>query len=57
MSYEFFKQPILDSPYDYPNKHCELDQPGQSMFEVVNDFHSVRCTLFFSSSARTCIKS
>lgn len=29
MSDEFFKQPILNSPYDYPSRHWELDSAGQ----------------------------
>lgn len=35
MSYDFFEQPILNSPYDYPHKHWELDQHGQPTFEVI----------------------
>ena len=29
MSDEFFKHPILNSPYAYPNRHWELDDDGQ----------------------------
>ena len=29
MSDQFFKQPILNSPYAYPSKHWELDDSGQ----------------------------
>jgi type III restriction enzyme len=36
MSYDFFEQPILNSPYDYPNKHWELDQSGQPTFDVID---------------------
>jgi len=25
----FFKQPILNSPYEYPSRHWELDKDGQ----------------------------
>ena len=25
----FFKQPILNSPYEYPSRHWELDRDGQ----------------------------
>jgi len=35
MSYDFFEQPILNSPYEYPNKHWELDQSGQPTFDVI----------------------
>ena len=33
----FFEKPILNSPYEYPNQHWELDeagQPTQSVNEV-----------------------
>jgi type III restriction enzyme len=26
---EFFERPILNSPYDYPERHWELDEQGQ----------------------------
>ena len=29
MNNKFFEHPILNSPYDYPNKHWELDSSGQ----------------------------
>ncbi|MCF8219446.1 MAG: hypothetical protein K9J21_10770 [Bacteroidales bacterium] len=29
MSNQFFEQPILNSPYDYPSRHWELDENGQ----------------------------
>ncbi len=29
MSTEFFNKPILNSPYEYPGKHWELDESGQ----------------------------
>ncbi|MCH8488094.1 MAG: DEAD/DEAH box helicase family protein, partial [Candidatus Cyclonatronum sp.] len=29
MSESFFKRPILNSPYEYPSKHWELDDDGQ----------------------------
>lgn len=25
----FFKQPILNNPYEYPARHCQLDEQGQ----------------------------
>ena len=34
MSEDFFRQPILNSPYDYPSRHWELDsarQPTQNV--------------------------
>ena len=29
MSDEFFNKPILNSPYEYPRRHWELDENGQ----------------------------
>jgi type III restriction enzyme len=29
MSSSFFDRPILNSPYDYPARHWELDETGQ----------------------------
>src|SRR5690606_15005132 len=29
MTNEFFEQPILNSPYEYPSHHWELDATGQ----------------------------
>jgi type III restriction enzyme len=26
VEYQFFEQPILDSPYAYPSRHWELDE-------------------------------
>jgi type III restriction enzyme len=34
MSNPFFEHPILNSPYDYPNKHWELDESGQPTQQV-----------------------
>lgn len=35
MSDQFFKQPILNSPYDYPSRHWELDEAGQPTQVIV----------------------
>jgi type III restriction enzyme len=35
MSNQFFEQPILNSPYDYPNRHWELDAEGQPTQNIV----------------------
>lgn len=32
---EFFSQPILNSPYDYPGRHWELDSQGQPTHNIV----------------------
>jgi type III restriction enzyme len=36
MSDLFFKQPILNSPYEYPNRHWELDGQGQPTQKIVD---------------------
>ncbi len=35
MSNPFFEQPILNSPYDYPVRHWELDSTGQPTQQVI----------------------
>lgn len=32
----FFKQPILNSPYEYPSRHWELDKDGQPTQKIVD---------------------
>ncbi|TWU65505.1 Type III restriction enzyme, res subunit [Crateriforma conspicua] len=32
----FYKEPILNSPYEYPNRHWELDKTGQPTQKVVH---------------------
>lgn len=36
MSEMFFEKPILNSPYDYPFKHWELDEDGQPTNRIVD---------------------
>lgn len=36
MSDDFFAQPILNSPYEYPASHWELDESGQPTQKIVN---------------------
>jgi type III restriction enzyme len=36
MSEQFFNDPILNSPYEYPNRHWELDQRGQPTQKIVH---------------------
>src|SRR5690625_4585151 len=36
MNNRFFEQPILNSPYEYPSRHWELDDKGQPTQDVVN---------------------
>jgi type III restriction enzyme len=35
MSNPFFDHPILNSPYDYPSRHWELDETGQPTQEII----------------------
>ena len=35
MSDRFFEQPILNSPYDYPGRHWELDDSGQPTQNII----------------------
>jgi len=35
MSDAFFEKPILNSPYEYPSKHWELDKSGQPTHETL----------------------
>lgn len=36
MTVDFFEQPILNSPYDYPARHWELDDDGQPTNRVLD---------------------
>ena len=36
MSIEFFNRPILNSPYEYPSRHWELDESGQPTTKVLD---------------------
>lgn len=36
MQEEFFQQPILNSPYEYPSRHWELDAGGQPTQRVID---------------------
>ena len=35
MSDQFFEQPVLNSPYEYPGRHWELDETGQPTQKIV----------------------
>ena len=35
MDNRFFEQPILNSPYDIPTQHCELDSEGQATQNII----------------------
>lgn len=36
MTNQFFEKPILNSPYEYPSRHWELDASGQPTQQIVN---------------------
>jgi type III restriction enzyme len=36
MTNQFFEHPILNSPYDYPSRHWELDDSGQPTQQIVD---------------------
>ncbi len=36
MSNLFFEKPVLNSPYDYPQRHWELDEQGQPTQHIIN---------------------
>ncbi len=36
MSNPFFEHPILNSPYDYPRRHWELDEHGQPTQRIID---------------------
>lgn len=37
MDNRFFDQPILNSPYEYPKQHWELDEQGQPTQKIIED--------------------
>ena len=36
MSDNFFDRPILNSPYEYPSRHWELDESGQPTSRILD---------------------
>jgi type III restriction enzyme len=38
---EFFERPIINSPYEYPDRHWELDAAGQPTQHTINKRRSV----------------
>jgi type III restriction enzyme len=36
MSERFFERPILNSPYEYPQQHWELDEDGQPTNRIID---------------------
>lgn len=37
MENQFFEQPILNSPYEYPSRHWELDENGQPTLQIIEN--------------------
>ncbi len=37
---QFFEQPVLNSPYEYPARHWELDEDGQPTQQIVENRRS-----------------
>ncbi len=37
MNNQFFERPILNSPYDYPSRHWELDASGQPTQQIIEN--------------------
>ena len=35
MENKFFEHPVINSPYEYPNKHWELDDNGQPTQQII----------------------
>jgi len=40
MDDRFFTQPVLNSPYEYPSRHWELDEDGQPTHQIIEDRRS-----------------
>ena len=36
MARNFFEQPIINSPYEYPSMHWELDNDGQPTNKIID---------------------
>jgi type III restriction enzyme len=42
MSNPFFDHPILNSPYEYPRRHWELDELGQPTQKIIEQRRSAK---------------
>lgn len=42
MDNRFFEKPILNSPYEYPNQHWELDEEGQPTQQIIKKRRSAK---------------
>ena len=41
MTHLFFEKPILNSPYDYPSQHWELDESDQPTQKIIGAWESL----------------
>jgi len=44
MTDQFFEKPILNSPYEYPRSHWELDESGQPTQKVAETRRRAECS-------------
>ena len=40
MNNQFFEKPVLNSPYEYPGQHWELDDDGQPTQQIIKSCHN-----------------
>ena len=43
MAESFFEHPILNSPYEYPGRHWELDESGQPTNRILDRRRNAEC--------------
>ena len=42
MDNRFFEKPVINSPYDYPSQHWELDDQGQPTLRIIEKRRSAK---------------
>lgn len=55
MSNSFFEHPILNSPYDYPARHWELDAHGQPTQQIAESRRTAEFITPIPNSRKPCI--
>ena len=53
----FFERPILNSPYEYPVRHWELDETGQPTQQVVESRRRAEFIYTDSKTPKTQVRS
>ena len=48
MDNRFFEQPVINSPYEYPSQHWELDEHGQPTQKIIENRRRAEFTEMFS---------